>query len=148
MQKEALEWIGKNFVMIVLVGSIFIQITPIKINPWSSLFQWMGKMITNNACSKLDGVIKQIDQIDKNVDENEKDRIRWEILSFANSCRIGRKHTYDEFKHIADLNDKYEKLLAKTEDKNGIFKMEYEYIQKIFHKRQERNDFLTTEGDE
>ena len=96
----------------------------------------------------MDSVIAKIGDIEKNVDENEKDRIRWEILSFANSCRNGRKHTYDEFRHVVDLKDKYEKLLKKTDDKNGVFNLEYEYIQRIFEKRQQKNDFLTESGDE
>ena len=45
---------------------------------------------------------------------DEKDRIRYEVLDFANSCRNGRRHTKDEFQHIIDLNDKYEVLLDKT----------------------------------
>lgn len=59
---------------------------------------------------------------------NEKDRIRYEILSFANSCRNGVKHTKDEFEHIVELNTKYKKLLEETDDENGVFEIEYEYI--------------------
>ena len=84
----------------------------------------------------------QINSVVKAVDENEKDRIRWEVLEFANSCRNGRKHTKDEFQHIITLNDKYKSLLAKTNDKNGVFDSEYEYIDKLYKERQEKNDFL------
>jgi len=76
------------------------------------------------------------------IEENEKDRIRWEILDFANSCRNGRKHTKDEYQHIIALNDKYKDLLEKTGDKNGVFEAEYEYIKKLYAERQEKNDFL------
>jgi len=62
------------------------------------------------------------------VDANEKDRIRWEILDFANSCRHGDKHSQDEFRHISDLHDKYKALLKKTDDQNGVFDTEYEWI--------------------
>lgn len=148
MQKEAIEWIGNHIWTIIILASLFIQITPIKINPWTSLISWIGKTATNNACNKIDGLITQVNNLETNVTENEKDRIRWEILAFANSCRIGRKHTYDEFQHIIVLHDKYNKLLAKTNDSNGVFDLEYNYISKVFEKRQQRNDFLTTEGDE
>jgi len=66
---------------------------------------------------------KKITTLQTNMNENEKDRIRWEILDFANSCRNGRKHTKDEFQHIITLNDKYKNLLALTGDKNGVFEM-------------------------
>ena len=111
------------------------QIIPIKINPWSALLKWIGKLVTGNACGKIDDLIKQ-------VDENEKDRIRWEVLYFANSCRNNRKHTRDEFQHIVTLHDKYKKLLEKTHDPTGVFDLEYKYIQDLYAERLEKNDFL------
>jgi hypothetical protein len=140
--QQVVEWIGKNLWTIIIVISIFIQITPIKINPWSALFKWIGKTITGNACSKIDGLIDKVEKIEKDVKTNEKDRIRWEILDFANSCRNNRKHTRDEFQHIVALNDKYKRLLKETNDTNGVFEVEYNYIQDLYAERLEKNDFL------
>ena len=124
-----------NLWTIIIVVSVFIQITPIKINPWSALFKWIGKTITGNACSKIDGLIDKVEKIEKDVKTNEKDRIRWEILDFANSCRNNRKHTRDEFQHIVALNDKYKRLLSETNDTNGVFGVEYNYIQDLYAKK-------------
>ena len=113
-------------------------------------------MITNNACSKIDGLIVKVDKVETklgnletnvnnleaSIDANEKDRIRWEILDFANSCRNERKHSRDEFQHIVDLNDKYKRLLQKTEDSNGVFNIEFKYIQDLYAERLAKNDFL------
>jgi len=140
--QQVVEWIGKNLWTIVIVVSIFIQVTPIKVNPWSALFKWIGKTITGNACSKIDGLIDKVEKIEKDVKNNEKDRIRWEILDFANSCRNNRKHTRDEFQHIVALNDKYKRLLQETNDTNGVFEVEYNYIQDLYAERLEKNDFL------
>ena len=140
--QQVVEWIGKNLWTIIIVVSVFIQITPIKINPWSALFKWIGKTITGNACSKIDGLIDKVGKIEKDVKTNEKDRIRWEILDFANSCRNNRKHTRDEFQHIVALNDKYKRLLKETNDANGVFEVEYNYIQDMYAERLEKNDFL------
>lgn len=143
--QQVLDWIKLNFPTIgwtLLVLSIFIQITPIKISPWSALFQWIGKMVTNNACSKIDGLITKVDKLENSIDTNEKDRIRWEILDFANSCRNNCQHTRDEFQHVVDLNDKYKKLLRKTGDTNGVFDIEFRYIQDLYAERLEKNDFL------
>jgi len=140
--QQVVEWIGKNLWTIVIIVSIFIQITPVKINPWSALFKWIGKTITGNACSKIDGLIDKVEKIEKDVKTNEKDRIRWEILDFANSCRNNRKHTRDEFQHIVALNDKYKRLLQETNDTNGVFEVEYNYIQDLYAERLEKNDFL------
>lgn len=140
--QQVVEWIGKNLWTIIIIVSIFIQITPIKVNPWSALFKWIGKTITGNACSKIDGLIDKVEKIEKDVKTNEKDRIRWEILDFANSCRNDRKHTRDEFQHIVALNDKYKRLLRETGDTNGVFEVEYNYIQDLYAERLEKNDFL------
>ena len=133
--QQVLQWLSNHPLTSLIAFTGLIQIVPIKINPWSALFQWIGKLITGNACSKIDDLIKQ-------VDENEKDRIRWEILNFANSCRNGIKHTRDEFQHIVTLRDKYQQLLEKTNDVNGVFDVEYKYILDLYAERLKKNDFL------
>lgn len=127
----------------IAVGlSVFIQISPIKWNPISLLLKWIGKELNKESNSKIDELKKAVQDLEENQDTNEKDRIRWEILDFANSCRNNIRHTKDEFQHIIDLNDKYKKLLKKTNDTNGVFDVEYDYIKKIYTERQEKNDFL------
>lgn len=75
---------------------------------------------------------KKIQDVSDRNDENEKDRIRWEILDFANSCRNNRKHSKEEFNHIIELKVKYEKLLEKSGDENGVFEEDYRYIQSLY----------------
>ena len=142
METQIIEWIGNHVVAVLLVLSVFIQIAPIKINPWSSLIKWVGKTLNSRLQQEILKINNIIKDISSDIDQNEKDRIRWQVLDFASSCREGRLHTKDEFQHIIALNDKYKKLLAKTDDKNGVFDEEYKYIQEIYHKRQQKNDFL------
>lgn len=87
-------------------------------------------------------VDQRMGSIEKQIDDNEKDRIRYEVLDFANSCRNRRKHTKDEFEHIVVLKDKYDRLLEKTGDSNGVFNLEYEYILSLYKQCQIDNDFL------
>ena len=143
------DWIGHNFVQLILLLSVFIQISPIKLNPWSKLFKWIGKIITQESDKKIDELIKKTDSLEINIqtvqanlNENEKDRIRWEILDFANSCRNGRRHTKDEFEHIITLNKKYKNLLTLTNDENGVFEVEYEYIKNLYAEKLKNNNFL------
>ena len=111
---------------------MFVQITPaIKWNP----LQWLGGLFVG-------GLRNDISAVQIAIDENEKDRIRWEVLDFANSCRNGQKHTRDQFQHIITLNDKYRALLAKSDDTNGVFDEDYAYIVKLYRERLEKNDFL------
>ena len=133
--QQVIEWIGDHIVAVLVTLSVFIQIAPIKINPWSSLIKWIGKMLNGN-------LQQQVIELSNTIDENEKDRIRWQVLDFANSCRNGRRHTKDEFQHIITLNDKYTELLKRTNDKNGYFDEEYKYIKELFRDCQSKNNFL------
>lgn len=131
MQK-VIDWILAHWAFCAFVLAIFVQITPaFKWNPLT----WIGGLF-------FGGLRKDIKTIQDTIDENEKDRIRWEVLDFANACRNGRKHTKDEFQHIITLNGKYKALLKKTNDENGVFDAEYEYIRDLYRERQEKNDFL------
>lgn len=126
------KWMLSNWAFCLFVLGIFVQITPvIKWNP----ITWVGNLL-------LGSIREDIHAIRDQVDNNEKDRIRWEVLDFSNSCRNGIRHTKDEFQHIIDLHDKYVKLLEKTHDTNGVFTAEYEYVLRLYHERQEKNDFL------
>lgn len=140
--EEILNWVGNHIWTVFVLLSVFIEIVPIKWSPLSSIFKWMGKKITAETQKELKQIKKDLTEQRAMIEENEKDRIRWEILDFANSCRNNRKHTKDEYQHIIALNDKYKELLAKTNDKNGVFEAEYEYIKKLYAERQEKNDFL------
>ena len=144
------DWILAHWSFCAFILAIFIQITPaIKWNPITAFFKWISKLLVADLRkdvadmrSDFADLKKDVTEVNKAIDDNEKDRIRWEILDFANSCRNDRKHTKDEFQHIIDLHDKYDKLLEKTGDTNGVFEEEYQFILRLYHERQEKNDFL------
>ena len=111
---------------------IVIEITPIKINPVSWILNYIGKMINREICSEIKGLKEDFHELYTTVDMNEVDRIRYEILDFANSCRHGREHFKDEFTHIFEINDKYHAILKKRKQTNGVIDAEFEYIKKIY----------------
>jgi hypothetical protein len=125
-------WILRNWGFCLFFIAAFVQFTPaIKLNPLG----WLGDKLLGKLTKRIEG-------IERTVDENEKDRIRYEILDFANSCRNKRRHTKDEFDHIIILKAKYGKLLEKTNDSNGVFDAEYEYILELYRRCQRENSFL------
>lgn len=109
---------------------------------FNKVFKKIGEIAANGIRDEINGLKLAIDEQSKRIDENEKDRIRWEILDFANSCHNGRNHTKDEFIHIMSLNDKYKMLLKRTNDINGVFDIEYKFISELFAKKLQDNDFL------
>lgn len=121
--------------LILAAGSIFFEVSKIKLNPISFLLRWTGDRM-------FAPVNRRLDEVEKKIDENEIDRIRWEILDFANSCRNGKRHTKDEFVHIIAQNDKYHKILSVYGMTNGQIDADYSYIEGLYRKCQADNDFL------
>lgn len=129
---QVFDWILDHWGFCAFVIGMFIQVTPqIRLNPLG----WLGDKINSK-------IMKRVETVERMVDDNEKDRIRHEILSFANSCRKKGRHTKDEFDHIITLKGKYDALLKKTGDSNGVFDAEYDFIREIYAKCQRENDFL------
>ena len=139
--KDALEpikqFLGSNWGWIVSAFLVLFEITPIKIHPITSILGWIGK--------KLNGNLKQdIADLRKDVDEQRMSSIRSLVLDFSNSCLNGRKHTKEEFDHILEENKTYEKLVEKYEIDNDVYKEAIAYIKRIYRKRLDKRDFLST----
>ena len=132
--QQFLTWLESYWWAALIGGSCLIEVVPIKINPLSWLLKWIGTRVNGD-------IIKRLDKLERNVDQNEIDRIRYEVLDFANSCRNKRKHTQDEFEHIISLNTKYKTLLKKHDIQNGVFEAEYAYIMELYAGCQKKNNF-------
>ena len=140
MQKF-LMWLAEHWVEVGVAASLVIDISPIKVNPWKALLKWVGQLITADVMQEIREIKQTQKEQQATIDENEKDRIRNEVLSFATSCRRGIHHTKDEFEHIITVHGKYERLLEKTGDTNGVFTEEYDYIRDIYHECQREDKF-------
>ena len=137
------EWCLDHWAVCLFLLSVVVDITPgIKINPIKSILKWIGRVANGDVLLQLDALTKRSDEQRRSIDENEMDRIRWDVLDFANNCRNGVRHTKDEFQHIIALNTKYHALLDKYQIENGVFDEEYGYILQLYHKCQVENDFL------
>ena len=142
------ELIIDNALSIIAILGVFFEITPIKINPISSLLKYIGEKLNENVMNEVTSMKAEIKKIDDKVDQNEIDRIRWEILDFANSCRNGRKHTREEFLHIIDLNTKYHKIIDAKQIENGQIDIEFAFIKRLYNRCLEENSFLCANGDD
>lgn len=140
--QAAIDWLLDNWATLAVAVGLFVEITPIKVNPIRAVLSWAGKAINGEVIQRMEGVEKRLDEQRHSIDDNEMDRIRWEVLDFANACRNHIKHTKDEFQHIIDLNTKYHALLDKYGEKNGVFDAEYKYILELYQRCQRENDFL------
>ena len=79
---------------------------------------------------------KKLDPISNKIDNNEKDRLRYEILTFANSLRNGNKHTRQEFETIFYFYDKYEEIISQLKLKNGYLEEEMKFVKESYERRE------------
>ena len=135
------ELVGSGFALIFLSTGL-IEITPIKWNPLTAILSWIGNRMNGKLIAKVDTLEEKTDALEKKIDMNEIDRIRWEILNFANSCRNGHRHTKDEFEHIIGLHEKYNTILEEHDMQNGLVTIEYEYIEGIYRHCLQANSFV------
>ena len=74
----------------------------------------------------------EVENTNKKIDNNEKDDLRYKILSFANSLHNGDNHTRQEYETIFMFYDKYEVIISELGIKNGYLETEMSFIRKTY----------------
>lgn len=107
MFNEILEQYGTLIGFLALIG---IELSPIKFNPFSLLGKICGKLLgINELNEKIKEVEKKVEKTIEETNKNELDRIRYEILQFSGSLRNGLQRTENDYQHIEEIFEKYEK---------------------------------------
>lgn len=130
------------FITIVFAGSVFIQIIPIKINPWDKLLKWAGDRINHNVNQKIDTLEKKLDDHIASDTARRVDDIRNTILVFANECSRGIVHSKEQFRFIVSKCDAYEQYVEDNHLKNGVITEATRLIKDTYQSRLKHDDFL------
>lgn len=153
--KDNVSW----WMMILVAVLSMIQITPIKINPWSWLLKSLGKIINSELCEKVDLVSRQQREnrelLDKHISDDEAwketyeaqkmDELRLTILHFNNELLRKQKHTKEEFVEVLTAIDRYRKYCKTHEDyPNSRAVHAIANIERVYDERLAKNDFLET----
>ena len=72
---------------LALGGSWLIQISPIKINPWTWMARSIGRAINGELIEKVDNLEKQFKQMQEDDAEREAKSARIRILRFGDECQ-------------------------------------------------------------
>lgn len=129
---------------LVLVGILsLVQITPIKINPWSALFKWLGRMINGELSDKIDALAKKVDQLESKEDQRDAVNKRVRILRFEDELQREQRHTKDSFDQVmSDITDYNQYCTDHPKFRNDQTAQTVEHIHKVYADRLERHDFL------
>ncbi len=109
----------------VVAALSVIQLSPLKINPWDSLFSWLGEKLNNETEKKLDKLQKQVNSMWVNSHRNT-------ILRFARESRANVEHSLDEWKNLLNVAEEYEKYIRETNTTNGVITQDTAYLRSLY----------------
>lgn len=128
---------------ITVVGAItLVQVSPIKINPWTWLAKmWKKATGADDIIDKLEDVNKKVENLEIKFDEqitsvgrdNARTRakvVRKEIIDFGEELRRGKSYSVAEFEEVGRLINEYNELIKEWGFKNSYCTAQMEYIEK------------------
>lgn len=99
-QNELMKWLA---VGILGLGGI-VEISPININPWSSILRWIGNKLNGDMMKKVDALSQKVQTVSDRQEESEAKSARVRILRFGDEIYLGQKHSKEHFDNIlADI---------------------------------------------
>lgn len=128
--------------LVCLIILTLLQIAPIKINPWSAIFKWLGKQLNTDVIKKIDDVEKRLDEHVKDSLENELKARRVSILDFSSSIIRGVNYHREKFDFMIKECDSYEEYCKKNDIKNGVAEASIAEIRRIYQEHLRNADFL------
>lgn len=128
---------------IILVLSIFIEVTPIKFNPLSALLKWIGKKVNGDVISKVDNLETKIDSVKNEMDETKALACRIRILRFGDEVRVGQLHSQEAWNQVMDDITNYKQYCDEHKDfLNEKAAVTTEIINTNYRECLENNNFL------
>lgn len=140
--------LGGSGALIILLS--IVEISPIKINPWSRLAKWIGRAINADVIKELEAVkatqTETQKQLEAHISTNEKreaDNCRARILRFNNELIREIPHTKEEFIDVLKDIDDYRRYCREHQDyENGRAVHAIANINRVYDERLEKHDFL------
>ena len=142
--------------IIAMLGSMtLVQITPIKINPWTWLARTIGRAINGDVLKEMavlkDGQKETQRKLDSHIaldDERNADDHRTLILQFNRELLRNVPHTLEDFIEILTVIDKYNAYCDDHKDyPNSRAVHAIANIERVYDKRLEKHDFANPGGD-
>lgn len=135
------EWLAahlpETIILAGLGGASLIQISPLKLNPWT----WLG-----NAIGRFIGVTAVSEKLDAHIkldDERNIKQCRLRILRFNDEILQGRPHTKEHYDEILDDITEYERYCeAHPRYKNSKAGMAIRVVESKYQRHMENKTFL------
>lgn len=147
MNLKELFWSGGGMVLVLLS---LIEVSPIKINPWSRLAKIIGHALNADVMARLDTMQQSQTETRERLDEHiAKDDAqtaslwRTQILRFNDELLHDRRHTKEHFDEMLDTVHDYETYCQTHKNfPNGKCVHAIDNINRVYDELLESHDFL------
>lgn len=128
---------------LTLIAMTLIQITPIKLNPWSWLGRIIGRAINGEVLEKVNTLSNEVRALKEEDSEQWASLSRSHILRFGDELLHGTPHSKEHFDQILLDITKYEDYCEEHPNyKNNIANATIKQIKNTYQKCLEENKFL------
>ena len=132
-----------NVVVIGIIVLSLIQIAPLKLDPWSHLFKWVGKIINGDVMKEIDGLKKDVNEMKKHEAELEANNERNRILRFDDELRRKIDHSEEFFDQILDDVSSYRRYCLQNKDyPNSKAESAMKNIEDTYRRCKQENKFI------
>jgi hypothetical protein len=128
---------------IVIIVLTLIQITPIKLNPWSWLGRKIGRLLNGEVLDKVDKLTTELEDHKTKSAEREATQCRSRILRFGDEILHGVLHSHEHYLQILLDIDEYEEYCdAHPDYRNNVAVATIKHIKKKYQQHLNDDSFL------
>lgn len=133
----------ESMVGIFLAIATIIEISPLKINPWSAIAKAVGRAVNADVLTEIKQTQEKLDEHIRIDDERNADLRRTHILRFNNELIREIPHTKEDFIEVLSDIDEYEAYCREHPDyKNNRAKHAIANIGRAYDDRLKKHDFI------
>lgn len=133
--------LGGGGLLFILMTTI--QITPIKVNPWSWIARSIGRAINREVLTEVGTIKSELADHKEKSEERHATLCRAHILRFGDEVLHGVPHSKEGYDNILLDIDSYEEYCDKHPDyKNNVALETIKHIKKMYQKHLEEDSFL------
>ena len=123
--------------------SALVEITPIKLNPWSWLAKWVGRALNGEVLDKVSALERDVRKIQDDAHRREAVSARTRILRFGDEILHDVLHTKEHFDQtLRDITSYEQYCETHPEFENSCAVLTIQKIKASYLERLEKNDFL------
>lgn len=132
-----------SLALLIAVLSTVVEVSKIKLNPWSWLARKIGRAINGEVLEKVDNMEHKLQDMEDREDERDAKAARSRVLRFGDELIHDQLHSKEHFDDIlADITF-YEKYCTDHPNfENDKMQMTAQYVKEIYHECMAEHKFL------